>query len=109
LFSNDRPLANHGEAGCETEAFEAISTVIEIAEELGEHPAKFALAWVRSQPGITSLLVGARSPDELDLNIPAFEYTLPDGIADRLSAATDPVKAKLGSSADMWNGDNRMR
>ncbi len=109
LFSKDRPLANHGEAGCETEAFEAISRVIEIADELGEHPAKVALAWVRSRPGITSLLVGARSPDELDLNIPAFEYTLPDGVADQLSAVTDPVKAKLGSSAHMWNGDNRMR
>lgn len=109
LFSNSRPLANHGEDGCETEAFDAIAQVIEIAAELGEHPAKVALAWVRSRPGIKSLLVGARSPDELDLNIPAFEYDLPQGIAARLSAATEPVKAKLGSNADMWSGDNRMR
>jgi len=109
LFSNSRPLANHGEDGCETEAFDAITQVIEIAAELEEHPAKVALAWVRSRPGITSLLVGARSPDELDLNIPAFEYDLPQGIADRLSAATEPVKAKIGSNADMWSGDNRMR
>jgi len=109
LFNNDRPLANHGEDGCEAEAFDAIAQVIEIAAELGEHPAKIALSWVRSRPGITSLLVGARSPEELDLNIPAFEYELPEGIADRLSAATEPVKAKLGSNADMWNGDNRMR
>ncbi|MDA0596732.1 MAG: aldo/keto reductase [Chloroflexi bacterium] len=109
LFGKSRPLANHGEDGCETEAFDAIAQIIEIAVELGEHPAKVALAWVRSRPGITSLLVGARSPDELDLNIPAFEYDLPQGIADRLSAATEPVKAKLGSNADMWSGDNRMR
>lgn len=109
LFSNDRPLANHGEDGCETEAFGAIANVIDIADKLGEHPAKVSLAWVRSRPGITSLLVGARSPEELDLNIPAFEYELPAGIADQLSAATEPVKAKLGSNADMWNGDNRMR
>lgn len=109
LFSNDRPLANHGEDGCESEAFEGIAKVIEIAKGLGEHPAKVALAWVRSRPGITSLLVGARSPEELDLNIPAFEYWLPAGIADQLAAATEPVKEKLGSNADMWNGDNRMR
>ena len=109
LFSNDRPLANHGEDGCEVEAFEGIAKVIEIAEGLGEHPAKVALAWVRSRPGITSLLVGARSPEELDLNIPAFEYELPAGVADQLSAATEPVKAKLGSNADMWSGNNRMQ
>lgn len=109
LFNNDRPLANHGEDGCEAEAFSAIAKVIEIAARLDEHPAKVALAWVRSRPGITSLLVGARSPSELDLNIPAFEYELPAGVADELSAATEPVKAKLGSNADMWSGDNRMR
>lgn len=109
LFSNDRPLANHGEEGCESETFDAISKVTEIADGLGEHPAKVALTWVRSRPGITSLLVGARSPEELDLNIPAFEYELPDGVADQLAAATEPVKSKLGSNADMWNGENRMR
>ena len=108
-FSGDRPQATHGEPGCETEVFEAIANVIEISEELGEHPAKISLAWLRSRRGITSLLVGARSPAELDLNVPAFEYTLPDGIGDRLSAATEPVKVKLGKSADMWNHDNRMR
>ncbi|MBN4064206.1 aldo/keto reductase [Dehalococcoides mccartyi] len=109
LFSNDRPLANHGEDGCETEAFSAISEVLNIARELGEHPAKVALAWVRSRSGITSVLVGARSPAELDLNIPAFEYELPDGIADHLTKASESVKAKLGSNPDMWSGDNRMR
>ncbi|HIF71521.1 MAG TPA: aldo/keto reductase [Dehalococcoidia bacterium] len=108
LFSNDRLLANHGEDGCETEAFDAIDSVIAVANRLGEHPAKVSLAWVRSRPGITSLLVGARSPEELDLNIPTFEYELPAGVADELSAATEPVKAKLGSNADMWSGDNRM-
>jgi len=109
LFNDRRPLANHGENGCETEAFDVIAEVIEIASKLGEHPAKVALAWVRSRQGITSLLVGARSPDELDLNVPAFEYDLPQGITDRLTAASEPVKAKLGSNADMWSGGNRMR
>jgi aryl-alcohol dehydrogenase-like predicted oxidoreductase len=109
LFSNDRPLANHGEEGCETEAFDAIARVIEIADRLGEHPAKVSLSWVRSRPGVTALLVGARSPGELDLNIPSFEYDLPEGVADELAATTESVKAKLGSSADMWSGDNRMR
>lgn len=109
LFSKDRPLAIHGEAGCEAEAFEAIKEVIRIANRLGEHPAKISLGWVRSRPGIAALLVGARSPEELDLNIPAFEYELPAGIAEELDTATDTVKSKLGSNGDMWSGENRMR
>ena len=51
----------------------------------------------------------ARSPQELDLNIPAFEYSLPASDVDRLSSITDVIKHKLGPSADMWNADNRMR
>ena len=109
LFNQSRPLAVHGEDGCEEEAFDAIAKVIAIADELGQHPAKVALAWVRAQAGITSLLVGARSPEELDLNIPAFEYELSGGVRQRLDDATEPIKEKLGSNADMWNGDNRMR
>jgi aryl-alcohol dehydrogenase-like predicted oxidoreductase len=89
--------------------FDAIASVMAIADRLGEHPARVSLSWVRSRPGITALLVGARSPEELDLNIPAFEYDLPDGVAEELEAATDPVKLRLGTNADMWNGENRMR
>ena len=109
MFSGNRPLANHGEEGVEVETFKAISEVISLADETGEHPAKISLAWVRSRPGITALLVGARSPRELDLNIPAFEYSLPASDAGRLSSITDVIKHKLGPSADMWNADNRMR
>jgi|TARA_B100001971_G_scaffold186754_1_gene186918 aryl-alcohol dehydrogenase-like predicted oxidoreductase len=83
--------------------------VVEVANKLGEHPAKVSLSWVRSRPGITSLLVGARSPDELQSNIPAFEYELPEFVADELTNATENVRLKLGSNADMWKGDNRMR
>ena len=109
LFSGKRPLAAHGEKGIENETFKAISDIISLANELEEHPAKISLAWLRSRPGITSLLVGARSPEELDLNIPAFEYSLPQSVIDRLSSITQSVKEKLGSNADMWNGNNRMR
>ncbi len=109
LFSGSRPLAIHEEDGCETEVFEAIEGVKAVADRLGEHPAKVSLAWVRAQQGITSLLVGARSPEELDLNIPAFEYQLSADVEAELTAITEPVKNHLGSNTDMWHGTNRMR
>ncbi len=109
LFNDSRPLANHGEEGCEKEVFDAISAIVRISNDLGEHPAKIALGWVRSQPGVTALLIGARSPEELELNIPAFYYELPREISDKLSVATNLVKTKLGTNADMWSGNNRMR
>ena len=99
LFSRNRPLAVHGEEGCEKDAFEAIKKIVTIADELGEHPATVSLAWVRAQQGITSLLVGARSPDELKLNLPAFDYKLSEVITERLSDSTDTVKQHLGSNS----------
>jgi len=109
LFSGNRQLATHGEEGVEDKTFNAISEIISLAGQMEEHPAKISLSWIRSQRGITALLVGARSPHELDLNIPAFEYSLTQSVVDKLSAITESVKEGLGSNADMWNGNNRMR
>ena len=71
--------------------------------------AAVSLAWVRQQAGITSLLVGARSPEELRLNLPAAELTLSDQDIEQLSEATTSVKAHLGSNPDMWMSKSRMR
>lgn len=109
LFSSERPLAKHGEDGCEEIAFEAIEQVRQIAEELGQSMAAVAFAWVRQQPGVTSLLVGSRSPDELALNLPSLDVHLDDATIGRLNEATQPVKDHLGQSADMWVSPSRMR
>ena len=68
LYSHDRPMARHGEIGCETEVFNALAKIRSVAAEAGVTMAEMALAWVRQQPGVTSLLVGrenaGRSPME---------------------------------------------
>tara|TARA_B100001250_G_scaffold1816_1_gene1610 strand:+ start:3230 stop:4222 length:993 start_codon:yes stop_codon:yes gene_type:complete len=109
LFNKERPLANHGEEGCEKEVFIAIEKIKNIAFDLGEHPAKLALAWTRQQSNVTSLLVGARNKNELELNLSAFEYNLDEDVINKLSTITDSVKKYLGKNADMWNSKSRMR
>ena len=108
-FNKDREQAIHGEDGCEDETFAAIASVLKIAEEVGEHPAKLSLAWLLAQEGVTSLLVGARNASEVDLNTPSFDYDLPDGVEAALSAATDELKQILGDNADFWRSPGRMR
>jgi aryl-alcohol dehydrogenase-like predicted oxidoreductase len=50
-----------------------------------------ALAWVLAQSGITSVIVGARTLEQLDDNLAAADLVLePDEIT-RLDAATAPV------------------
>ncbi len=108
-FNKDREQAIHGEEGCEEETFAAIASVLEIADEIGEHPAKISLAWLLAQEGVTSLLVGARNADEVALNTPTFDYDLPSDVADALSEATEELKQILGESADFWQSPSRMR
>ena len=109
LFSDDRPLSKHGEEGCEVEAFEAMERVRHVADGLGESMAAVAFSWVRQQAGVTSLLVGSRSPEELALNLPSLDVHLEDDVIHILNEATQPVKDHLGANADMWISPSRMR
>lgn len=108
-FSKDREQAIHGEEGCEDETFAAIASVLKIAQDVEEHPAKIALAWLLAQEGVTSLLVGARNADEVALNTPTFDYDLPSDEDAALIAATDGLKQILGENADFWQSPSRMR
>ena len=68
-----------------------IDELIRVANEAGTTPAAVALAWVQSQPGVTSTIIGARSADQLDQNLSALDVRLsPDQLAalDKVSAPT---------------------
>lgn len=108
-YSCRRPAALHDEAGVEEEVFEAINTLRQMAEDAGMSMATMALAWVRHQSGVTSFLVGARSPDELAWNLPVLELRLAPEMLTSLSDATETVKRRLGSNPDMWLTPGRMR
>lgn len=61
----------HGEqARSVLEAFEGH------ARTLGMSPATLALAWVASDPAVTSVLIGPRNPDQLDENTAAITIRL---------------------------------
>jgi aryl-alcohol dehydrogenase-like predicted oxidoreductase len=108
-FSSDRPMSRHGDVGAEAEVVTALSAVRTIAEELGEPMANVALAWVMAQPGVASVIAGARSPDQVARNVQATALSLaPETIA-RLNEATDPVKQALGANADYWQTEENSR
>lgn len=109
LYSQDRPQAGHGEPGCEAEVFAALAEIRAVAAEIDEPMAAVALAWVRQQAGVMSLLVGARKPEEVSWNLPALELRLRDEVVQQLRVATEPVKAYLGGNPDMWVSPSRMR
>ncbi|SDH44583.1 aldo/keto reductase [Nonomuraea jiangxiensis] len=58
--------------------------LVKVAAELGAAPAEVALAWVAGRPGVTSVLIGPRSVEQLRGNLAAFELELPREVTARL-------------------------
>lgn len=70
--------------------YDVIDTVVEIASALNVSPAAVALAWVRSQPGVSATLIGARRLDQLKTNLDSLEVRLSAGQIARLSEVSQP-------------------
>jgi len=108
LFSGKRPHARHGEAGCETEVFEAIAEVRRICESIGIPMGQAALAWLLARPGVASVVVGSRNAAQAAQNALAGDLELSGETVQQLSAATVKVKEAMGVNADMWETPSRM-
>lgn len=108
-FTSDRPLARHGEPGCETETFAALDQIREIARGNHRSMAEVALAWTLQQPGIVSVIAGARNAEQLRANVHSLDNLLSDDCLERLNATTEPLRQKLGTNPDMWDGGERSR
>lgn len=67
-----------------------IDTLIEVASALGRSPAEVALAWVQSQPGVTSTIIGARTLSHLEKNLKALEVEIPAEHLAKLKEASAP-------------------
>jgi aryl-alcohol dehydrogenase-like predicted oxidoreductase len=55
--------------------------------------AQVALAWLLQRPGVTSVILGARTLEQLDDNLGALDVRLDDEDLAALDAASDPAPA----------------
>lgn len=72
-------------------AYDIVDALEAIAREIGSTPARVALAWVQSQPGITSTIIGARTMKQLEENLAALELTLTPKHNELLRDLSKPV------------------
>jgi myo-inositol catabolism protein IolS len=108
-FSKDRPQTRHGEAGCETETFAAIEKIRHISDKIHQPMTRVALAWLLHQPGVTAVIAGARTPDQIKQTAQAADLELPPETIGELTEATEEVKRILGPNPDMWQSESRIR
>jgi aryl-alcohol dehydrogenase-like predicted oxidoreductase len=58
---------------------ELVDGLRQIAAAAGRDAAQLAIAWVLRRPEVTSAIVGARSPQQIEETAPAGDWTLSDG------------------------------
>jgi aryl-alcohol dehydrogenase-like predicted oxidoreductase len=73
--------------------WEVIGAVEEIAKARGVSMAEVALAWVTARPGVTSTILGARTTEQLEVNLRATDLRLSTDEVVALDVASDPRPA----------------
>jgi aryl-alcohol dehydrogenase-like predicted oxidoreductase len=70
--------------------YDIIEALVKIAEEHGGSPAQVALAWLLGRPGVASVVVGARTDEQLADNLGAADLVLGDDERARLDELSAP-------------------
>ena len=78
--------------------WDVLDTLKSVAAELDRPMAQVALAWVMGRPGVTTTIIGASKPTQLESNIAAADVELSESQMRRLNQAGAPA---LGFSAGL--------
>jgi aryl-alcohol dehydrogenase-like predicted oxidoreductase len=72
----------------EEQLYDTVEVLLAIAAERGVSAAQVALAWLRRKPAVTSLVIGARTDEQLVDNLRAADLQLSDEEQARLDAVS---------------------
>jgi aryl-alcohol dehydrogenase-like predicted oxidoreductase len=70
--------------------WQVLDAVTEVADAHGASASQVSLAWLGSRPAVTSVILGARSIEQLSDNMAATELTLTADELERLTKASEP-------------------
>ncbi len=108
-FAGRREGSRHGEAGFETETMAALQAVRVIAREEKLPAADLAIGWALANPAISCVLAGCRNLTQLEENARALTLKLSPTVLQRLNAATEELRLKLGPNPDYYQGASHAR
>ena len=69
--------------------------LVETAKEIDRSPAEVALNWVANRPGVSSTIIGASKPSQLESNLKALNFELPEALIERLDEVSCPDPTEL--------------
>ncbi|TDC86371.1 aldo/keto reductase [Actinomadura sp. 7K507] len=80
---------------------DTIAEYEKLCAELETDPAELAMAWVLSRPGVTSIVVGPRTPEHLDGARRALEMRLDEDVLARIDRLFPPI-GNGGPAPEAW-------
>jgi aryl-alcohol dehydrogenase-like predicted oxidoreductase len=70
--------------------YDVVEVLVAVAKDRGASPAQVALAWLLGRPAVTSLVIGARTGEQLADNLAAADLSLSAEERDRLEEVSRP-------------------
>jgi aryl-alcohol dehydrogenase-like predicted oxidoreductase len=70
--------------------YRVVDTLKEVADRHGASAARVAIAWVLNRPAVSSVIIAARTAEQLEDNIRASDLRLSDDDVRRLDTVSDP-------------------
>ncbi len=89
----DRGIEAYDRVGGRSQTWDVLAAVQEVAEARGVSMAQVALAWVHARPAVSSVIVGARTSEQLRANLAAADLVLSPQESARLDQASEPAAA----------------
>ena len=74
------------------EVLETVQKLVKVAEGLGISMTQLALAWILRQPGVSSAIIGASRPEQVEENAKAIDVVLTGGILTEIDDILAEIK-----------------
>ncbi|MEJ5913224.1 aldo/keto reductase [Pseudokineococcus sp. 1T1Z-3] len=88
-----RGMEAYGPRSAREQTWEVLAALGEVAEARGATMAQVALAWLHDRPGVASVVLGVRTPEQLEGNLGAVGLHLDEAETARLEEASAPTPA----------------
>jgi aryl-alcohol dehydrogenase-like predicted oxidoreductase len=100
ILSGKYTRENHGqqkasrgawaESNLTDKTYDIIEALVTIAKEVSSTPARVAIAWLAQKPGVSSIILGVRSMQQLEDNLAAADLVLPQSHIAKLDELSKP-------------------
>jgi len=89
----ERGVEAYDRRGRQQRTWDVVDAVRRVADESGASMAQVALAWLSARPAVTSVILGARTTEQLEDNLLAADLVLSEAHTELLDQASDPEPA----------------